>query len=101
MSESNYPATHAVLDGARGSGKRRTPAQWLAAIFEQQAVVVALEAANERLKVCGNCFHSSSAICCEPLLLETDGDNYVETNGGRHPCHFKPSRWTVKETHLG
>lgn len=50
MSESNYPATHAVLDGARGSGRRRTPAQWLAAIFEQQAAVLALKAelATER-----------------------------------------------------
>lgn len=57
-----------------------------------------LSVENERLRVCGNCFHSSSAICCEPLLLETDGDNYVETHGGRNSCHFKPSRWTGRGT---
>jgi hypothetical protein len=62
------------------------------------AALAAADREVGRLKCCGNYFYSSSAICCEPQLLETDGDNYVETHGGRNPCHFTPSRWTRRET---
>ena len=53
------------------------------------AIIAALEAEVERLKVCGNCRHWSDFDLC----AVGGHDNFM----GNDACHFTPSRWQRRE----
>ena len=53
--------------------------------------IAALEAENERLKVCGNCKH---AILGAKSCTEESSVYAIAYD----PCHFTPSRWTERGT---
>jgi len=57
--------------------------------------IAALEAENERLRVCGNCWAYGLAFsdCNDDPDEELPEGAEVEACG---PCHFTPSRWTEK-----